>query len=244
MDGGTKNRNIFFSVLLLLLCQLGCSAEKPPAKKLDEFSEKDMLEFNQLRGDNFDFIEKGPVEFLHELKLSGDLTYIVWYRPNDWIKAKHIPDLIVSEVSEVDPYLALECVASGIKISPTAYEQAIARLQQYVEAADIDGRIAAARLLGDLGHEDAVAILMDAMSHGTWEVRQAAAWALRDVRISPLPGLLEALHDWDQDDSDVTATAVRQIGSNAIPMLLSILHGEHWSMRRGAAWAAGTRPCP
>jgi HEAT repeat protein len=149
------------------------------------------------------------------------------------------PDWIVRDVAEVDPCLALECVASGIRVSETTRRSAIEHLQAFTSDDGVEGRVAAGRALGLIGDGAAVTFLLGSMRRGPWEVRQASAWVLRELRIPALPGLLEALRDWDQDIRDATATAVRQIGSAAVPVLLAVLHDEHWSMRRGAAWALG-----
>jgi HEAT repeat protein len=149
------------------------------------------------------------------------------------------PDWIVREVSEVDPYLALDCVASGIPVDESTRQQAIEGLKNYVSDDGSDGRIAAGRLLASLGDSSAIDVLMDAMRTATWDIRQTAARSLREIRVPPLPGLLEALRDWEQDLREATATAVRHIGSGAVPVLLNVLYDEHWSVRRGAAWALG-----
>jgi HEAT repeat protein len=149
------------------------------------------------------------------------------------------PDAVVRVVAEVDPFLALECIASGISVSAEAQEETIARLKQMLINDGNDGRVAAGKMLAAIGDHDALTILLDAMRSGAWEVRQSAAATLRGVRIPPLPGLIEALHDWDQDIREATAAAVRKIGAPAVPVLLEVLHHEHWSLRRGAAWALG-----
>jgi HEAT repeat protein len=147
-------------------------------------------------------------------------------------------DAIVRSVAEVDPYLALECIASGIRVTEYTYQQVVSQLTNMLEAEGVGG-VAAVRALDAVGDESAIDLLMDTMRAGEWNIRCAATWALREIRIPQLPGLMDALHDWEQDIRDVTATAVRQIGSSAIPMLLDVLYDDHWSMRRGAAWALG-----
>lgn len=148
------------------------------------------------------------------------------------------PDLTVSYVAEVDPFLALECIGSGINVSIDTRDQVIAYVLSFVEA-EPTGRIAAALALNAIGHAAGLDILLDTMRSAEWEMRQSASHVLNEMRVPQLPGLLEALHDWEQDIREATATAVRQIGANAVPVLLSVLHDEHWSMRRGAAWALG-----
>lgn len=149
------------------------------------------------------------------------------------------PDWVVLDVMEVDPYLALECIASGIPVTSVTKQQVISQLKRFVESDETDGRIAAAKLLNSVRDPAAVDFLLDVMRDAPWEMRQAAMRVLKTLHVPALPGLLEALLDWDQELREATATAVRQIGVNAIPVLIHVLHDERWSVRRGAAWALG-----
>src|SRR5690606_27491611 len=53
------------------------------------------------------------------------------------------PDLTVSHVAEVDPFLALECIASGINVSIDTRDQVISYLMHFI-ALENNGRVAAA----------------------------------------------------------------------------------------------------
>ncbi len=149
------------------------------------------------------------------------------------------PDAFVREVCAVNPFLALECVLSGLNIAATTREQAVHQVLNTMFIDGRDGRVAAARLLGEVNPELAMRILLDTMRDVAWEVRWAATAVLRELRLPLLPGLTEAINNLDQKQRDVTAAGLRQLGEAALPTLIQLLHDENWFTRRSAAWALG-----
>jgi HEAT repeat protein len=149
------------------------------------------------------------------------------------------PEEVTRAVLDIDPYLALECIASGIDVSNTLRRQAVNRVLATLIDEYHESRLAAVNALAAIGHEQAVTILLDALRIGRWANRMAALDALERVRITPLPGVTDALSGLSDDLRESTAVALRKIGEDAIPTLLQLLGSPQWEMRRNAAWALG-----
>jgi len=149
------------------------------------------------------------------------------------------PDSIVRAVAEVDPLLALQCLASGIDVSSATREQAISLGLSAIQPHNNAGLIDVARLLIDLEDENAIALLIEAMRTGPWQTRCMAHETLFEASTIEIEGLEPALLDRDPAILDATAAAIRTIGWAAIPQLQRLLRHENWMVRRGAAWALG-----
>lgn len=152
------------------------------------------------------------------------------------------PDAAVLAVAEVDPYLALRCVAAGANIAPTTYHQLITQVLTGLNSDEQQaGRFEAARLLMELGDEHALQVILDTLRHAEWPVRCRAYALLRELEFTPLPGLSDALrvHRWDPDTRAALAVGLRQLGDAALPILFEALTDENAMTRRAAAWALG-----
>jgi HEAT repeat protein len=148
-------------------------------------------------------------------------------------------DVMIGEIASVDPFLAAQVLAGGVEASTEAREQALKLLVEITHFVTGEGRLAAVRALADLNHPETLLALLDVMRSGTWQVRQAANWLLHRLPL-PLPkDLFNAVSDWNWSMDERVAVALRQVGVQALPLLLQVLRDEHWSRRRGAAWALG-----
>ncbi len=148
-------------------------------------------------------------------------------------------DSMVSEIGAVDPFLAAQVLSGGVEASQEVREYALKLLIEITHFVTGEGRLAAVRALADLQHPDTLLALLDVMRSGTWQVRQAANWLLYRLPL-PLPRqLFAAVSDWNWSMDERVAVALRQVGVQALPLLLQVLRDEHWSRRRGAAWALG-----
>jgi HEAT repeat protein len=149
------------------------------------------------------------------------------------------PDALIRDVAEIDPFLAGECVASGVRISDPVYDTVIHSLTSFAEDLATDGRMAATKALKAIGRKTIVPFLLELMRTGSWKARQSASRLLAQSGATVPPDLLKALRDWDWNMDDRVAGSLRRVGTDAVPVLLSVLHDEHWARRRGAAWALG-----
>ena len=146
-------------------------------------------------------------------------------------------DDLVRQVAGVNPYLALDCIASGVQISETVQYEAVTKVLGILGNQDSVGRVAAVEALGAVGDAAAWPVLLEALRDKNWYVRVAAAEALRKDSVPTVSGLLEALREWDWDTRVAAARALKQIGDTAVPGLLEALRSQEWSVRRGAAEA-------
>lgn len=168
------------------------------------------------------------------------------YIPSGWDRAVAIysgiaynTDETLLEIARTNPFLALECIATGINASDHTVEPIIGKLIQVANRPESDARVATASILARINQELAVPILLEAMRDGSWEVRMAATLTIQDIDVPMLSGLADVLWELEHDIQDAADTAVRHLGTSALPTLLKLLYSENWKMRRGAAWALG-----
>lgn len=149
------------------------------------------------------------------------------------------PDALIRDVAEIDPFLAGEAIASGVRVSAPVYDSVNISLTSFAQGLAQDGRVAAAKYLKSIGRKTIVPFLLEMMRTGSWLARQNAARMLADSGV-PLPSdLLTSLRDWDWNMDERIAASLRRVGVDAVPLLLSVLTDDHWLRRRGAAWALG-----
>ncbi len=141
-------------------------------------------------------------------------------------------DIMLDEVNDVDPYLALYCIAAGTHVSERVYEETLRRILDGVP----QGRVEAGRLLTQINHPAALTVVLDAMREGAWNARKQANAILQNMKITLLPGVTNLLHDLESDIREPASVALRQLGDGALPTLLQLLHDDKWFVRRGAAW--------
>lgn len=149
------------------------------------------------------------------------------------------PDGNVWSVAQVDPFLALECIAAGITVQEKTLLRIMPLLTSGVRVGVPDSRVATARILARLVPWDALPILLEALRDGAWDVRWAAMLTLWELDAPLLPGLAETLRELEDSLRDPAAAALHQLGNRALPSLLTLLRAADWAVRRGAAWALG-----
>jgi HEAT repeat protein len=149
------------------------------------------------------------------------------------------PDAVVREVAEVDPYLAGMCIASGVSVSEMVAQRTIASLMTFAGQSGAE-QFAAAQVLHSVGQRETSAVLLEIMRRGSWKTRLSAAWVLRDSDMVLPVVLFEELGEWDWSMDERIAERLRQIGADAVPVLMRVLASDtDWMARRGAAWALG-----
>lgn len=148
-------------------------------------------------------------------------------------------DSLIRTVAEIDPYLAGRCIASGVRVSESLYDQVINTLTELAFEQHNRGRVEAAAILRVFSHRLGMNALFDVMRGGVWRERQAASHVVQHGKIQFSPALFEHLSHWNWQPSDDIAAALMSLGVEALPMLLNLLQDSQWQHRRGAAWALG-----
>lgn len=154
------------------------------------------------------------------------------------------PDANVWTVAQVDPFLALACIADGINVQDRTLLKIIPLLTSGVHVGVPDSRVATARILAHIDRDTALPILIEALRDGAWAVSWAAVQTLWELDMPVLPGLAETLRALEDEIRDRAAVALRQLGDSALPTLLTLLRDPNQSVRRGAAWALGEKRDP
>ena len=149
------------------------------------------------------------------------------------------PDALIRSIAEIDPYLAGACIASGVLVSDTLYDQMVNTLSRFALDVDNDGRVAAAKVLNAIHRKIAIDVLLEIMRGASWKRRVTAAQTLKEGTGLLPTAMFERLSDWDWTPGDHAAQALREVGVEAVPLLLNLLDDENWEQRRGAAWALG-----
>ncbi len=150
------------------------------------------------------------------------------------------PDSLIRDVAEIDPFLAADCLASGVTVSDPVYDAMMTSLLQFANGNQPgQGQVAAAHALNAVAREAITPTLLDIMRSSSWSGRMSALSVLRSSE-SPLPaGLLRALRGWDWTPHDSLAQSIRDAGEEAVAVMLTVLDDPEWPRRRGAAWALG-----
>lgn len=149
------------------------------------------------------------------------------------------PDSLIRDVAEIDPFLAADCLASGVKISDPVYDSLIASLIHFARAEQVGGQTAAAQALNAVARKAITPTLLEVMRAGSWHGRLSALEVLRVSEAPVPPGLLRALRGWNWTPQEALAQPVRDGGEAAVALMLTVLDDSDWSRRRGAAWALG-----
>ena len=236
----------------------------PEAYALEHIGSDDLLEaaldanFIQRRGVNIRFAYQAQQEYfaalmLGRLGVAARLTQPSVdpggrYLPGKWDQVAIIHCCItpnaedhVLEIARVNPFVALECIISGMDVSAQVVDPVIGALLQVAHTPASDARVATANILARLNPELAIPILLEAMREGSWEVRSAATISLWEMHFPTLEGLTGILQHSDQstqaDMQEAAIIAMRHLRDDALPTLLKLLRSEDWKMRRSACWA-------
>lgn len=126
------------------------------------------------------------------------------------------PDIVVQHVAEVNPYVAVDCITSGVSLLPATRQQ-IADLflnqNRPQNGAPVPDIVQVMRSIAD---EITVTTVLEHL-HNELESAIKQTWDVNEDIAMPL----------------------RKLGTDTISFLMDILRGEKWQRRRGAAWALG-----
>jgi HEAT repeat protein len=148
-------------------------------------------------------------------------------------------DGMINAIAATDPFLAAQVLAGGVEASSearAAVEKLLVEITNFVTG---EGRLAAVRALADMEHPKTLTALLEVTRGGTWQVRQAANWLMHRLPAQLPLSLFEAVRDWNWSMDERVAVTLREVGIDALPLLLQVLRDEQWVRRRGAAWALG-----
>ena len=150
------------------------------------------------------------------------------------------PESLIRSVAEIDPYLAARCIASGVRVPETLFDQIVATLEELAFEPQNRGRVEAATILRVFTHRAGMNALLEMMRVGTWRERQSATQIIRQGEMVFPPLLFEDLSTWDWKPSERIAGSLITIGVEGIPLLLNVLSDDPEPQNRcGAAWALG-----
>lgn len=142
-------------------------------------------------------------------------------------------ELVVRDVLPYDPWLALDCIRSGIQVSSGCYGDLLSELFSRLLSMDWPVRRAVVWALGQIGDPAAIPVLvMNGLLDTDWPVRCAAAIALGKIGVvDVVSGLIEALQDQNHNVREAAADALAQVGSLAVPALIEKLTDTHYPSR-------------
>jgi HEAT repeat protein len=149
------------------------------------------------------------------------------------------PDATLREIANVNPFLALECIASGVTISDNSVHVILSEMQKNVAQEEGINCIEMVRILSTIDAESALRVLPGILRGAKWELRWAATLLLWDMDIPYFEGLVEALENLDDRIKDETALVLRQLDKQVLPSLIHLLRHPNWKLRRDAAWGLG-----
>lgn len=129
---------------------------------------------------------------------------------------------VVTQVVGIDPFLAADCLVSGIEVNALAHERVTSRLLEVLRYPNEKVRATAAEAL--------IKIM----------VRATVAEALIKIGTTALPNLLEALHDTDPVVRNCAVYALHVISDpTTVPNLLETLHDTYVFVRVSVIIALG-----
>ncbi|RMG75374.1 MAG: HEAT repeat domain-containing protein [Chloroflexi bacterium] len=156
---------------------------------------------------------------------------------------------LISQIAEVDLFLATDCIGSGIEVSADCQAPIIARLIQALQdeegrvretAAEAIEKIGDAQILASLiiqTNQEKIPLLVQALSN-EYEVQQVAIAILIEIGKLAVPHLIQALQDKHWRVREAAAEALGQIGdAQAMTHLMQALQDKDSDVRRVAAWA-------
>lgn len=162
--------------------------------------------------------------------------------PGKWDQAVRLlcglvtdPETVVVDVLEKDPYLAADCVISGVEVSDVINERIREVLVGELEKNDWRETSAAINALRHLDENYLVQLLIEEyMPYGNVYERRVAIRALGEIgHPASIPLLVEAL----QEDvvREVAKQALVDIGDAAVTEVVGALKHERWETRDAAA---------
>lgn len=146
--------------------------------------------------------------------------------------------LYLQAIGAVDPYLALAGAYSGLMLPDEFLAGLVRQVLQSIYVTTGVGRVATACLIPARSPQTGIPVLQDAMRQGDWAARQAATRALAHLDAAPVPGVPRALQD-AAESAVADLSAIRQLGTAALPTLLQLAQDPAAELRRAVVLAAG-----
>lgn len=147
------------------------------------------------------------------------------------------PSMLLSNVAEVDPYLAVEAMA-GHEVSAEVQRRVLDSFMRYALANQTIAFSATLAVLNHLTLNKTISFLLGLMRSGSWDQRVIAHEFLLRLPY-PIAEDLQPFQSWDGVPSDELADVLRTLGEEVVPLLLRMLHSPNTQVRTGAAWALG-----
>lgn len=148
------------------------------------------------------------------------------------------PNQLALNIAKVNPFLAINCVASGAEISGSTLDSVTGKVLHFAGSPKKDVKVAIASVLAQIAPELALPMLVEAMRAGQWEIRSSATLALWELDARLLESLTQVIRDLDRVE-DAALTAIRRLQDDALPTLVKLLRSEDRKIRRSAGWALG-----
>ena len=146
--------------------------------------------------------------------------------------AAAVPELVIALR---DPDVDVRKVV--ISVLEQIGDAAVPQLLDALHNSDAFIRSITIRILGRIGDTAAISALLDTLRGPDWNVRWIAAEALGQIGDPAVPGLLDALHDPNEDARFAATWALRQTRTAiAVPGLLQALRDPKRSVREEAVW--------
>lgn len=145
------------------------------------------------------------------------------------------PSMLLLNVAEVDPYLAVEAMA-GREVNEEVQRAVLERFMRYALERDTIAFSATIDLLDHLTLNTTAATLLRHMRSGTWQQRQVTHAFLLRLPYS-IAEDLQPFQSWDGVPNAELAQLLPTFGEEIIPLLLRMLHSANAQVRIGAAWA-------
>jgi HEAT repeat protein len=163
-------------------------------------------------------------------------------------KARSAVPALIEALRDHEPLIRKIAVSSLGEIGPEA-RTAIPALIGMLRDPDQNVRLRAIMTLGTFGAEarSAVPFLVQALREDTLTIRRWAAATLGEIgptAPASIPALLESLRNPDVRLQTVARTALKRMGSRAVPKLIGCLGHKDAQLRRQAALLLGKLGCP
>lgn len=149
------------------------------------------------------------------------------------------PEAVLFAIAQRNPYLALNSILSGNPVAVSTLDEII-MLTESAARNDSDGILEAARLMiRAQSYKRALPLLVSALRHGRWPIRETAAKLIRMVTVDPLTELVSTLRTGGDDIENDVAMALDFYGDKAWPVLYTLLADEPSAVRRNVIATLG-----